>query len=302
MKYGIIYLLLLFSSVVMAEIGTEKKSIHIILSSGDAIYYDIAESIKSALSKTELPPHEINVMTLESDHLKVIEFDDLLIPIGAKAAEEVHSYQSTNAIVYSFVEQELIHDLNPNKLSEQWVAVTVNQPIERLILLADKLVKNNYKNKIIVVVSKDNVDLIDTINAIDPLDKGHIEIIEIDKKEFVTKVVEKSLFNAAALISTDESAIWSGSNAKWLLRQAYNHHVPVVGNSKRFLKAGALVSVYSSMGGISARTSILIKQWLEGGLRERGIQAVQATVDINKNVAHALNYNKNRLQLLEANE
>jgi ABC-type uncharacterized transport system substrate-binding protein len=303
MKHLLIFIVIVLSTIASAETDKTKKSIYIVLSSGDAIYYNIAESLENALSDSTLPPHNINIVTLESGNFKAITTQDLLIPIGAKAAEDVFRYQASNTIIYSFVEQELIQKLNPNKFSNKWAAVTVNQPIERLITVADKLVKKSYKNNIVIIVSRSNTDLIEKINAVNSLYKGQVELVEIQSNDIVNKRVEKSLFNAAALIATDEEVIWSGSNAKWLLRQAYNYQVPVVGNSRRFLKAGALISVYSSMEEISKSTSVLIKQWLKDGtLTGTGIHYVASTIGVNKSIANALHYKFKELKALKVHE
>jgi ABC-type uncharacterized transport system substrate-binding protein len=299
MKRWIILLLLVFSTGTYAS----SKSIYIILSSDDAIYYEIGSQLSKQLSDFEFPADRINVITLEDKRFSTIKPEDLIVPIGREAAEESHNYQSSNSIIYSFIDQGLIDKIRQGKQIKQWAAITVNQPVERLISIADNLVKNNYKNKIILIISKNNTKLKRNINAIKSLKRGQIKIVEIEPGDVVAKVVEKSLFSAAVLISTDEENIWSGSNAKWLLRQAYNHQVPVVGNSKRFLKAGALISVYSSMEKISEATSILIGQWLEDGvITNTGIHYVPSTIDVNKSVAQALNYNKNILQILKVEE
>jgi len=296
MKQLIIFLLLVFS----ASVNASAKSIYIVLSSGDAIYYEIGSQLKEKISNSPFPSEQINIITLNDERFNTIKPDDLIVPIGGKAAEESYYYQSSNTIIYSFVEQQLMDTINPENL---WAAVTVNQPVERLISIADKLVKNNYKNKIVIVVSENNVRLKQRIKAINSLEKGQIELVEIKPDDVVTKVAEKSLFNAAVLISTDDKNIWSGSNAKWLLRQAYSHQVPVIGNSKRFLKAGALISVYSSMDRISEATSLLVKQWLDDGtLTNTGMHHVPATIDINKNIAQALHYNKNVLEAFKVDE
>lgn len=299
MKHLVVFLLLVFSTSTFAS----PKSIYIVLSSDDAIYYEIGSQLNKQLGNFEFSADRINVITLEDKRFSTIKPDDLIVPIGKKAAEESHNYQSSNSIIYSFVDRGLIDKINQGEQAKPWAAITVNQPVERLISIADDLVKNNYKNKIIILVSENNGELKRNLNAIKSLKRGQIEIVEIKPDDVVTKVVEKSLFNAAVLISTDEENIWSGSNAKWLLRQAYNHQVPVVGNSKRFLKAGALISVYSSMEKISETTSLLIGQWLDDGIiTNTGIHYAPSTIDVNKSVARALNYNKNILQTLEVDE
>jgi ABC-type uncharacterized transport system substrate-binding protein len=300
MKHLVVFLLLVFSTGAYAP----SKSIYIVLSSGDAVYYKIGTHLKEKISNSSsFPTEQINIITVDDSRFNTIKRADLIVPIGAKSAEESHQYQLSNTIIYSFVEQELMEQIYTSQQSEPWAAITVNQPVGRLISIADGLVKNNYKNKIVILVSKGNTQLKLGINAVGSLKKGQIDIVEIGPNDVLTKVIEKSLFNAAALISTDEEAIWSGSNAKWLLRQAYNYQVPVVGNSKRFLKAGALISVYSSMEMISETTSELIKQWLDkGGLTDTGLHSVPSTIDVNKSVAQALHYNPRRLQELKVNE
>lgn len=300
MKYLLVFLLLVFSS---GGVYASSGSIYVVLSGDDVVYHKIGNHLQAQISNSGFPQKQVNVITLGDKRFNAINPADLIVAIGAKAAEESYRYQSSNTVIYSFVEQKLIDKIDPDKQQEPWAAVTVNQPMKRLISIADRLVKSKYKNKIVILVSKNNTDLKDKVNASGPLQNGKVEIVEIDLDDIVTKVVDKSLFNAAVLISTYEEGIWSGSNAKWLLRQAYHYQVPVVGNSKRFLKAGALISVYSSMEQISEATSRLIRQWIDDDvLTSTGVHHVAKTVDVNKNIAQALHYNKNTLQTLMVDE
>ncbi len=300
MRRLILLLLLVFST---AYVHASPKSIYIVLSSGDEVYYKIGNALSEQFSHSEFPIDHIKVITLNEEQFDTIKEDDLIVAIGNKAAEESYRYRFSNTIIYSFVEQNKISEIYQGNEFKDWAAITVNQPVERLISIADNLVKNKYKNKIVIVISQNNVQLKRAINAIKPLKKGQIEIVEIQPDDVVAKVVEKSLFNAAALISTDEENIWSGTNAKGLLRQAYNYQVPIVGNSKRFLKAGALISVYSSMEKISEATLQLMQQWFDDQmLTSTGIHYVPSTIDINKNIAQVLHYNMNVLQTLEVGE
>lgn len=296
MKYCITFLLLLFSTGVFAE----HKTIYIVLSGEDKIYYDIASSLQDTLHNSHVLPEHIKVLSVQNFHFETISPNDLLVPIGKPASEEAVNYQSSNSIIYSFINQEFITKIKPNSLSQQWAATVVNQPIERLISAADKLVRNNYKNKIILVISKGNVQLKQQIEAVPPLINGQVEIVEVGPKDIVAKIVEESLFNAAALISTHEKDIWSSNNAKWLLRQAYNYQVPVVGDSERFLKAGALVSVYSSLDNIAKTTQKLIAQWQKyGKIIDSGLQYSDYQIGTNKSVGQALHFTQRVLHKIE---
>jgi len=115
---------------------------------------------------------------------------------------------------------------------------------------------------------------------------GQLKVIIIPKGRLAAKILEPDLFDAAALIAIQDNAIWTGKNAKWLLQQAFNYKVPVVGYSKSFLKAGALASVYSSLDDVADSTAEAINAWLNDKTpKDFAIIYPEASVQINPSIA-----------------
>lgn len=211
--------------------------------------------------------------------------DDLVLAIGSKASQAVAAARLPQPVIYTFSEQQTL----PATQTGSWAAVVLDQPLSRLLPVAASLSKTEYRQDIVVAVSSDNTQ---TIKALRAVKDFPLKIVEVAADEAAGKVVEPYLYNAVALVAVRDKAIWSGNSAKWLLHQAYNFKVPVVGYSQTFLKAGALVSVYATLEQTIAETAELLNYWIEYEvLPKRGVYYPAYQTDVNPSIARALKIN-----------
>lgn len=178
--------------------------------------------------------------------------------------------------------------------------ITLDPPIQRMVAIADCLIKNKHKNKIVIAVSEDNLSAIDEIRRIPEQKNGEINLVIIRKGETPGKIIEQHLDSASAIIAVRDKNVWSRKNARWMLHQAYDHQIPIIGYSKAFLKAGAMISVYSSADDIINQTLKTTEHWINTGrLEEKNIIYTKSKIEINYNIANALNYGMRLLEKLK---
>tara|TARA_R110001606_G_scaffold395190_1_gene566912 strand:+ start:16306 stop:17214 length:909 start_codon:yes stop_codon:yes gene_type:complete len=302
MKYWLLFFLLA-SPFSYGQSENSSLTIHIILSNSNTIFQQAAASIQKELIL--LGDHsEQNIVVVDKIANMSIKPNDLIITVGNEAAEKFNALGLQNPIIYAFIEKSLALNLNRSRPAEhQWVATVTNQPIQRMISISEQLINNNYKNKIVIVLSEKNRSTLKEIQSLRPLNKGVLDIIKVPQDKLAAKIIADNLFNAAALVAVHDDDIWSSKSATLLLHQAFNYKVPVVGYSKKFLTAGALISVSSATEAIANETAKLIHHWLtDGAFDETGIVYSDATLNINKNIARALQLPISRLNSLRIEE
>lgn len=261
-------------------------SVHIVLSEDSSSYQQAAKDIRKALN-TKGFDEEIAITPLSSFSHAQVEAKDLIVNIGNAAAKKSSQITPDNTQIYSYLDKSSL----PVEPAKYWAAVLLDQPVKRLFDTAVQVVSGRFKNKLVIAVSENNFRLRQDIEALQIPEDIELQVLVIDSHTEPAKVIDKALFNAGALIAIRDERVWSGENAKWMLYQSYKYNVPVIGYSKSFLKAGALVSVYANLKATAEKTAELIIDWQtqNGQFTQEGIHYPRFHVDYNKNIARALN-------------
>jgi ABC-type uncharacterized transport system substrate-binding protein len=280
----VIRLLASFALLLCALTPAYAGSVHILLSDTTQSYQTAATAITAAL-KQQAFSQPVTITPLKALDASQVADDDLIVTIGKTAAQQSQQRFGDKAQIYSYID----HSAVPDTQQPHWAAIVLDQPLQRLLDFTRHIVKDRYRNKIVIAVSEQNQVLINEIKALKTTDAIELEVVIVNKAAEPAKVIDKALFNAGALIAIRDQRIWSGENAKWMLYQSYKYNVPVIGYSKSFLKAGALASVYASLPATADKTAQLISDWAnKGKLTQEGIQYPRYQVEFNRNIARAL--------------
>jgi len=281
MRYFLLLLLFLASS------GTvQANTIHFILSSGSHVVRQAVYDIQSQLIKSDKSTHYKTTLTHQFSKADIAS-DDLLVAIGNKAAKDLIDLRLPNPTVIGFTDKQTNAYIDANHSHDNMSVISLNQPAQRLLTYSDPLAGIGYKKTLLVAVSKQNQVLLSELESIAPLTHGQLKIVIVPKGTLAAKLLRHDLFDAAVLIAIQDNEIWTGKNSKWLLQQAFNYNVPVIGYSESFLKAGALASVYSSLDDVASSTAHSINAHLnQTAPNSFAIIYPDATIKINPNIAH----------------
>lgn len=272
---------ILFVSVAPAYANT----VQILLSEDKVGYHQLAEDIKNHLGDHDLRS-TTQIITLESNAANNISPTDLIVSIGEAAVLFSKRHYPQNKHLYTFIDKSLIQaDYNDN-----WVAVLLDQPLQRQLDTATQIVQGGVNTRLLIAVSEDNQLLRDEIARLSTPFDIQLDIVVVDMDSEPTRAIDSALQNAGALIAIRDSQLWSGEHAKWMLYQSYKYKVPVIGYSKSFLKAGALVSVYASLYDTVRETAALITYWhdYDGWLMDEKNFYPPHSISFNDNIARAL--------------
>jgi ABC-type uncharacterized transport system substrate-binding protein len=272
---------LLFCVLSQAHAG----SVHIVLSEQNAAYQQAADNIQSALSQQGFnDPTQVSTLTDFTG--QSLADDDLIVSVGASASQQLARNYPQHQHLFSYLDKSALPAVEP----ERWEAVLVDQPLQRLVDTSLDIVRQRPGNTLIIAVSASNSTARKDIAELKLPDEITLQELVIDEGAEPAKIIDKALFNAGALIALRDKHIWSGENAKWMLYQSYKYNVPVIGYSKSFLKAGALVSVYAGLTETASATARRIVNWhtQQGYTPGERIHYPRYSVEYNKNIARAL--------------
>ncbi|MDP2826277.1 MAG: ABC transporter substrate binding protein [Sulfuritalea sp.] len=142
--------------------------------------------------------------------------------------------------------------------------------------------------------------------------KGHLPAFEKAAKErgfelVASPVGEGGLFaalqsvlpNVDLLLALPDPAVFNSQTAANILTAAYRRQLPLVGFSPAYVKAGALLALYSTPAQVGARGGELLRQALSGKVLPAPRWPREFTVSVNRDVARSLGFAVDELQLGE---
>lgn len=272
---------LLFCVLSQAQAG----SVHIVLSEQNQAYQQAAKNIQTALKEQGFN-ETTSVSDLTEFSRQTLTEDDLIVSVGATASQQLSQTYPKQQHLFSYLDKSAL----PNASPAHWEAVLLDQPIQRLVDTSRDIVKQRPSNTLVIAVSASNTTLRKDIEQLSLPEHITLQVLVIDDDTEPAKLIDKALFNAGALIAVRDKHVWAGENAKWMLYQSYKYNVPVIGYSKSFLKAGALVSVYAELTETANATANRILNWHkhQGNTTGERIHYPRYTVEYNKNIARAL--------------
>lgn len=279
----------LFSGAAIAA-----KPVYLVLSDNTPLYDEVTTLIKHGLSA------DVPLQVVYADDFKNsnVSSNSLLVPVGRRAAEDVALIEGGNSVIYSFIEAQTLNRILEGRPKQHWQASVINQPLERLIRTAKPLIRNDYRNKLLIVIAESNLWARKQIEELPSDLREFIEILVVEKGEVAARLIDDSFYKVAAVVAVNDTAIWSGNSAKWILHQAYSYQVPVVGYAQTFQKAGAMIAVYSSLSRIAETTSGLINNWMSTDqLSGQGFVYSDYQVEVNEFIARALSYQPDKIKI-----
>jgi hypothetical protein len=254
--------------------------VYLVLSSDSETNRHAAALIEQKVKLADKSTH-IYTKLIDTFNPAHINSDDLLVTIGNQAIGEITQLDISNPIIFSFSKRVFLPKNEGN-----WSAVVTEQPISRLIKSIKPLLSEKYKKQLLLVASTKN-DFVQ--NQLELSAEPQLKLITVPPNDNPAKLIDKALFHAGALIALNDKYIWNTENARWLLYQAYRNNVAVVGYSKKFLKAGAVLAVYSTLDQIATTTASQITDWHQHNkLTNNKVIFSSYNIEYNKKIARIL--------------
>ena len=291
----------------------------LIVRSGDAtVYRDVekgfrqfvARKITQLLDTQSISLEERSTLTKLFDRKNPLRFD-LIITIGTKAAHDILKLNPSDPVLSVFIPRDAYHTiLNEVKQplnSTLRSAIYLDQPDERLVLLASELLKQNKRrrNDISLFGKTSKSTLIKARNCGGSDVDAFMRKVSFYPQLNSVNELKDALRHSDAIVATAELSKQSPNAIKWMLYMAYQRNVPVVGYSRAFVDAGAIAAVYSKPAQIGRQAAeVFIKQ--RRFLQKSGNRSLPALmypayfhVSINESVAEALSMQALNAEFLE---
>lgn len=221
--------------------------VHVVLSAETDVYRSIANRIDSGVVQRRLG--SVRVVDSETfartDRTKL---PDVIVAVGLKATQSVANLHLDVPIISTLIPKSSFEEIarrhktraNPAPLS----AVYLDQPIGRQLDLIRLALPT--KKRIGVVLGPESVVLLEQLQAESRRRGLELTAVRIDAESALFPALESVLNQSDVLLSLPDPAVFSSSTIPSVLFATYRHSIPVVGFSPAYVRAGAVMAVYST--------------------------------------------------------
>ncbi len=214
---------------------------------------------------------------------------DYLITIGSAAANRV--MQSGNQVprIHTLIPVAAFELLYPDGPTSNVSALFIDQPITRQLRLVRLALP--HVDTIASLLGPDSRGLLpDLSHAADR--SGLVLRTEVlDETTALDSALERLLGDRTILLALPDPVVVNSKTARDLILGAYLRHTPIVGYSKAFVKAGALMGVHSSPTDLGRQTAEMILAARDMGHLPEPAYPAYFQISVNFQVARTLGLN-----------
>lgn len=257
----------------------------VVTSERTGAYLETQEALVADL-RPELGRGEVEV-------LDVTEFDAtrlgdarLVVTIGTQAAKTVAARRPSIAVLHTLLPRNAFEGLPALPQSGKTSAVFLDQPEQRqLALLAAALPE---LPRIALLVGPQSEQRILRMVEAARQRRMQVAVERVNDEKDIYPALERLLQDSPVLIAQPDGRVFNSYTIQNILLTSYRHRTPLIGFSPAYVKAGALLALYSTPAQIGRQAAGAVRSLLAG----RGLPPPQGPqefeVDSNPVVARAL--------------
>lgn len=275
---------LVFIILILPAIAFSQENILAVMSSNDKIYQSFYTRLKQQLQNnvrlTQINASEVNTHNLDKHKI--------IITIGHKAATEVSLQKNSIPVIYSLIPDSDTPEEDVQCKHKSCYKVYINQPVSRYVRLFRTIFPESYD--LVFVTTQTMTKRSQQLKS--AADKDYFEYKEIVTKQNdnIARILLNRLGDRDILLALPDINLYNADNAKNIILSAYHKNVPIIAYSKSFAKAGALISLYSSINDIADKTAGIANDIITNkATTEREFYPDKFSLEINSAVARSLN-------------
>lgn len=282
-------LLLALFACLAATAVEAAGSVALVLSEPSQAYQEFAEALRAELRRDA----GVDVQVYDGEQLgsKPLPEVQLVIAVGSRAAQQMAARDMRTPLLLSLLPKtsfDRIIASRPPAEARRISAVFVDQPPARYVDLLRVAVPD--QEKLGLLAGRDSRDSVARLVQVARERKLKAQQ-EIVNTEFdIVPALQRMFTDGGVLLATPDGSVFNSSTIPNILLSAYRMRVAVVGFSQSYVKAGAMLALYSTPGQLGTQSGDIARSVLGGGALPAPQYPRQFLVGVNTHVARSLGY------------
>lgn len=291
-----VFILALFIYCISFSVFAQEIKVLVVASDTTDIYSQVYQSIKNAIT-SDCAQHApllcsqqssfdfVNENNIEK-HLWKKDYN-LIVTLGRSAADKVIAVNTKIPVIFSLIPKSAFNELSDIGKHEHSTASFIDQPPSRIVALTQIILGND--SNIGLLLGPNTESYLDDYKSVFNKKQLHFSSLLVNDEKEIGPALKSILSSSDVLLAIPDPLLYNRKTIFNILLSTYNKHIPVIGFSAAYVKAGALAAVYSSPADIGRSTAnIILKFYTSGRLPKPGYSS-QFSVSVNNTVANSLN-------------
>jgi len=286
----ILFSVLLLAFIFIPEIAL-ADNIYIVSSRLKGPHYVVAKELESRLSSVVSNRFRIRLESVADNESFQNNTGprDYIITIGSRAFADVVVKNSTANVIATLIPEETYHALlqaSP-KREGGTSAVYIEQPVQRNLELVRVALPGRKPG---VLLGSQSGALVRQLVRVSKELNLSIYVKTLKPKENLVTALDQVLKNCNVLVAFADPEVSNPATARHLLLASYRYGIPVVAYSRAYVRAGALMAVYTTPEQFAQQTAEMLIRAVNNKNDDvpRPEYPRYFSVEINQNVARSL--------------
>lgn len=281
--------LLLFSLLAVSHSHAADKVVLILISKEQTEYQEVADGIRHALAQN--PGIETRILPLTRLEQRYITDAPLnmIVTVGAQAARQVTRIDPKVPVLHTLLPRQTYLELERSEdRVRRHTAIYLDQPLRRQLNLIGIALPEHSRVATILGPATAGLEA-ELVTAARDRDL-RLQIRRMPSSQDLIPLLREVLEESDVLLSLPDWQIFNSGTIHHLLVATYHQKIPVVGFSRAFVEAGAMLAVYSSPAQTGRQAAEIIQLALRTPTRSLPPPQYPKyfTVAVNRRVAASL--------------
>ncbi|PKO59788.1 MAG: hypothetical protein CVU19_10550 [Betaproteobacteria bacterium HGW-Betaproteobacteria-13] len=272
--------------------------IAVVMRTADDAHRETLAAIRDTL-QTPLPGLQVNEIDISATAKARLAEASVIVSLGSHAAHVVADCQLSKPVIHSLLSESAWQSLPAHHYGAgRPSAILLDQPATRQVALLELALPD--WRRVALLAGPQTGPTQRQLTTAAKAAQFEVREATVSSERELFPALQRVLREPAVLIVTPDSRIFNGYTVQNVLLTAYRHRSPVLGFSAAYVRAGALLGLYSTPAQIGQQTADMILRLLDGQSLPP-TQVPQAfEVAVNTNVARSLGISLDSAQALTA--
>lgn len=275
-----------------ASMAAAHASILVVSSESGGAYAQARDALQSELEKAGKPRSEVRFQGLGEFQLGgVPESTRLVVALGADAFRAALNRSAGPPVLAALVPRSVYERIvreAPARPAAGISAVFLDQPLGRQLDLLHLAVPE--ARKVGVLLSPETAGALPSLQSVAAARKLQIVSALVEDSSALYPALRSIMDSADLLLATADPRIYNSASISNVLLSTYRARIPVQAFSPAYVKAGAILALYSSPDQIGQQAAEVAKAFLGSGTLPQPAYPTDFRVDVNEHVARSLGF------------
>lgn len=278
---------LLGLSLLLAAIAPAVQAQRVVVISGstDGAYGETIRALRDTLAATA-PAAAVEVLPADAPPAALARPAQVVVTVGTQAAQAVAHLDLAGPLLHILLSSAAFDALPPRRSGAAVSAIVLDQPAARQIALL-RLALPEWR-RVALIAGPRSQALVARLAEAAATARLQVETATIASEDELYPALQRVMSEPAVLLATPDATVFNSYTVQNVLLTAYRLHSPVAGFSAAYVRAGALLGLYSTPAQIGSEAGAVVQRVLRGA----GLPPVAAPagfeVAVNGTVARAL--------------